>query len=242
LLEESGNNAWLPRVYFIVHGFVNRWANSFGETLEPLRFGYGSALKSGDMEGSVLLAYLYLVTSFDSGTSVRILEREARKFCQVMVRLGQNMGLSYLVPHWKLVNDLLGGSALSFDQGVAADCAVESINDIASARICLHRCVYHCFMGEHHESLEMAKKSRQAHAETDIWLVFFEGLASLALARTATGRSRRQHIAVGRRASKRLKQWAKVCPENYGNKLALLEAEQLALHEKQEEALTLFQK
>jgi predicted ATPase len=98
LLEQNENQAWLPRVYFVAHSMVNRWAQPFRESLEPLLFAYKYALKTGDMEGSVLNSTAYLVMSFHCGKPLALLESEGRSFCEEMDRLRQKIGMVFMVP------------------------------------------------------------------------------------------------------------------------------------------------
>jgi hypothetical protein len=58
------SKAWLPRVYFMVYGFIDLWINPFRESMEPLLFAQRSALKTGDIEGSVTCATVYLMSAF----------------------------------------------------------------------------------------------------------------------------------------------------------------------------------
>jgi histidine kinase len=106
----------------------------------------------------------------------------------------------------------------------------------------LHQCIYFCFMADFSKSLEMAKKSRKTHIDTNSWLLFFEGLASLVVAQSTSGLERQRNLMTGRNAIQCLKRWAHASPSNFSNKLALLEAERMAGQGKTSRALSFFNK
>jgi tetratricopeptide (TPR) repeat protein len=149
-----------------------------------------------------------------------------------------------------MIQKLLGGASIPLnvlttdasDMEGALNCATKEGNNIAVAHIYLHQCIYFCFMADFSKSLEMAKKSRKSHIDTNGWIVFFEGLAYLVVAQSTSGLERQRNLMSGQRAIQCLKRWAHASPSNFSNKLALLEGERMAGKGKTSRALSFFNK
>jgi predicted ATPase len=230
MLEQLDARAWLPRVYVGVYGFNNQWVHPFRESREPLQLAHRSALKTGDMEGSALAAYVYLIMSFHAGIPLGDLEQDARAYCQTMASFSQTMGLLFALPYWSFVCGLSGNSACLLSGEVrdgesAFNRAVKEGNKVAISQCYINRAVACCFRGDYRDALDMAHRSHKMMKEKSVSLCFYEGLSFLVVAQTATGRSRRQYERRGRKHTKILKDWARKCPANFLNKQALLEAE-----------------
>jgi tetratricopeptide (TPR) repeat protein len=242
LLEQSEGDEWLPRIHYFVHGLVNRWIRPLHESLEPLRLANRLALKTGDMEGSVLNASAFLKSAFHSGEPLKVIEQEARSNCLMMDSLGQNMGLLYLVPLWSRICDLMGGThvplMLRGDIANADDAENHAIvegNRSAMRWMFLFHTVVYNFTGKHQRALDMAKFSWEAQADADVWLTFYQGLSSFSVARDGKGDAR-----IGRKAVKQMKKWTRARCANIENKVALLEAEQAAARGQSTKALSFF--
>jgi tetratricopeptide (TPR) repeat protein len=247
LIDLVESKAWLPRVYFMVYGLINPWIDPFRETLEPLVFAQRSALKTGDIEGSVTCATLYLMSAFFAGKTLNDLGHEASSFCHLMSSLSQTTGVVFLLPVSNLISRLTGTtppeiafadnlndpiSALSFVEK-AGNKLVEALYNIVLA-------MEWSLFGEYQQSVEAAARARKASPEIDIALEFFESLSSLALARDSRGWHRYSLVTRGKRALRRIRKWATKCPANFRNKRALLQAELAALRGQSTLALALF--
>jgi hypothetical protein len=78
------------------------------------------------------------------------------------------------------------------------------------------------FLGEYCQALTMARKARGTFPYADYSLSFYEGLSSLAMARSATIFSRGKVIRLGRKAMKTMKRWSHNKSANFRDMLALL--------------------
>jgi hypothetical protein len=74
----------------------------------------------------------------------------------------------------------------------------------------------------------------------DYRLSFFQGLSSLAAARSITGRSRRKLIVLAKKTIKEIQQWSSKGSPNYRNMVLLLQAELACIRGRAQTALSLF--
>jgi tetratricopeptide (TPR) repeat protein len=142
------------------------------------------ALKTGDMEGSMLIAFSSIPNLFHMGTPLGVLEDELRSIIIVLDSLGQQLGLSVLVPIWHVVCDLQGDEPLPLnltgeivDAESAFNSALKENNNVALEHFYAYRAIYYCLLGKHQESLELAKKSLDSGTNVEIWTPFFEGMS-----------------------------------------------------------------
>jgi tetratricopeptide (TPR) repeat protein len=241
------SKAWLPRIYVMVYGVINTWVNPFRESMEPLLLAYRSALKTGDIEGSVTCATVYVMSAFFAGKPLYALGFEAISICHLMNSLGQTTGVVFLLPISNLICRLNGttpvevafadnvndpSSALKFVEKSGNRYVVTHYNIILSMKWSI--------MGEYQQSVDAAARARKASTDIDVGLEFFESLSSLALARESMGWHRRSLVSRGKRALRRIRKWAIKCPANFRNKRALLQAELATLRGQSTRALVLF--
>jgi predicted ATPase len=249
LLQQHNARSWLARTFMIVHGLSHRWGYPLRCSLEPLLTAHRMGLKTGDMEGSLASAGMYLDHALHAGKSLPEIERETRYLGHLLNAVGQKLCLVYVVPSWKVVVDFIGGDLDPLilngdvtDSWSALAWAMKESNQMAVAHFYLNQCMFQCLTGCYEECRHMAKKCQESQPAADVWLPFYAGLASLALARTASTVRRFQYISFGRSAAKELKRQARVCPANFTNKFSLLDAEILALKGKPAKAMSLFEK
>jgi hypothetical protein len=239
LLAHTESRHWLPRVYFMVYGIVNPWARPFRESLEPLLFAQRSALKTGDIEGSVTCASFHVMVAFLSGVPLAIAEKETGKFCDLMESRGQTSGLSYLSPIWRLICDFMGKPTCAAGRSFSLSDDKDNKQLVAFCSTCA--CVYASHSGDHSAAVSAAAIARASSSDADFSIDFYEGLSSLALARDMVGWSRRKLVIKGRLNLKRMKRYAAMCPANFDNKRCLLEAEFEAICGNPLKSLSLFE-
>jgi histidine kinase len=251
LYDQCEAKAWLPRIYFYVHGLTNRWVEPLRESLTPLRLAHQSALNTGDYEGGVLTASSYVMLMFFAGKSVSFMEQESRFFCQSMDSMGQDLGLLFVVPRWSFFYDLAGRSESILplelsgevkDTETALRVATRENNNLAMFFYYANGAIFSCHCGEYEEALDFSQKARNSSPHTDFGHVFYEGLAALAAAKKGKDKPWTKFVSIGRLAARRFKKWASICPENFRNKQYLLEAELASIKGNADTAVALFDK
>jgi tetratricopeptide (TPR) repeat protein len=252
LLHQFDCQAWLPRVYMPVYGYIRTWVNPLRDSIQPLEIAHHSALATGDIEGAGLSCGMYLMLRFHVGTALDQLEREARYYCDRFDSLGQTLGLLLILPQWETCRDLQGNdpaadTPISLTGPVtcrtaALNYSIKDENHTATALWYADRAVYYCLVGMYEESLSMAKLSRKAASDPHIGVLFYEALASLAVARVCGRHSVRRcrFIRLGRGAARCMQKMARTCAANFANKCYLLQAELAALHGTSVRAMSLF--
>jgi tetratricopeptide (TPR) repeat protein len=158
----------------------------------------------------------------------------------------QTFGLVFLVPFWHCVSELMGGKrSLSLSGNIvdltsACAHAQKEDNRLALARAYTHQAMIQIYLGDYDQALLAAKKAREFVPYVDYRLSFYQGLASLALARSATGWSRQALIALGKKTIKELQYWSSKGSPSFHNMVALLRAELASIQGRLRMALFLF--
>lgn len=128
-----------------------------------------------------------------------------------------------------------------FDHDSAVEHAQKEGNKLATAQQYLNKAIFLCFTGDYNGSLDNISKSRESSRDADFSLTFYEGLSSLHVARQNSSLCRRRYFCkLGRKATKKLKDWAQACPANFFHKQMLLEAEMATINGRTRLALKLF--
>lgn len=247
LVEHFEARSWLPRVYMGAYGYVNHWFDSFHTCREPLKVAYQVAQETGDIEGSLWCASVYLMVSFLCAVPLSELEHDARSFVHTEDFLGQTAGLCFTLPYWEFISDIMGssqspprltGPVKTVDD--ALDRANNEKNKLAVSQYYTNKAVYCCLTADYGAVVSWAKKERDTfNNDVDIALIFFVGVAAFADAYEKRGLARLQNIALGIKYTRKMKKWAK-CPSNFQNKHALLEAELSAIQGKHGRAIHWF--
>jgi predicted ATPase len=202
LIEKCEAKSWLPRTQFVVYGVLNVWTRPLRDSLDPLTSAHLAAKQAGDSQGSSICAASHAINALSCGVSLVDLEEILRARCEWMNASGQIMGLVYLVPIWTCVNELMGFtrgtlrlSGFVVDSTSACAHAQKEDNRQALSLFYVHRTMVETFLGEYDRALALAKKSREFSLYADNRQSFYQGLASFAIARSSTGRSKRRLVA-----------------------------------------------
>jgi predicted ATPase len=244
LEQGEGFSPWLPRIYANLHIVLIR-SVPFHEHLESLLMAHQLALKTGDIDATIFLAMALAPIWFHIGKPLKLVDKELRSRIKMMDYMGHKAGLLYQVPIWHVACDLMGREPYPLDLSgdvkdaeTACRIAEAEHNKMALEHFYWYRAMYHCLLGEFQKSLDMAKKSREMHTNAEVWLTFFEGISSLALARSSVGWAQQSMVATGRRAAKYMKRLSGT--SNFAAKESLLAAEIATLEGKTVRALACF--
>jgi hypothetical protein len=238
---------WKPRIYMFLYGYVLQWTYRLRDCIAPLQEAAQSAIISGDLEIYAGSTFFLNACSFFSGTPLCTLESLAQSHCRSVALYGQLNPLMSLVPQWSFLKDLtcneepleLPGDIKDAD--TAFKYAVKEGNKFVVGGIYVLRTIWFYLIGEYTESLAMARKAVEQRKLCDHTLTFYEGLAAFAIASTLKSPSRRRFRSRGRSIARRLKCWAKRCPDNFLNKQLLLEAEIAGVNGNSKSAISLFE-
>jgi hypothetical protein len=196
-------------------------------------------MESGDIEFAMLSAFLYVSMSNFAGVPLPRLQTETKVYVAQAKAYKQQGMLSLLQPFGQMVDNLMGNA-----KGSISVLTGDFMNEDAYLRHPEHktgttqfaamnvrRLMVVYVMNDLVASELSAVKSRQIAKEivsslTASVQAFYDGLCSVALARKETGRRQRaSHLKRARVCLKKLKRWETKCPENFSNKVLLVEAE-----------------
>ena len=239
---------WRPRVYVLVYGYIKHWVVPFRNCLQPIEQAKRASFLSGDLEIYAAAAMFYLLTAWNAGISLTILKSIAFTFCKDLSAFQLRKQLLVAIPVWSLLNDLSGetetlnlSGEINNDQTALMHCIREG-NGYMSGSYYLQRSVWYWFIGEYELAIEMADLSFKHRRIVDSKLSFYDGLASLALARVSQSCSKQTYLKRGKRICSLFKKWSKHCPENFSNKQWLLEAEIQTIKENSTKAVFFYEK
>jgi predicted ATPase len=241
LLDRYHAVEYLPRVYAAVYGCVWGWSNPIREVLAPLLKAHTIGLETGDIEFSGLCANLYCMYAMDAGVRLSEIEGRWKGFHEIMVSTRQEDLLHMAMPHVQMLHHYMGlsedplsakGDLLDFDEYFKEVSKRGNVSTSTGIRSCRMMICY--TFGDYEGASEFALDARE------LWLAppslerstgfFFVALVCLQAVRD--GRQVRKNLSGAKRALKLLKGWARRCPENFMEKVFLIEAELASIKKK----------
>ena len=245
-----------PRIIVLLNTFVFHWKLPLAETLPPLKEGIALGTTTGDYEYAGLSAYLHGLHSLWSGSELSqcmVLFHENTKHIQ---RTKQQTSLNLLQiwhqfiinlqqvkSHRRLSGDIYQDTERVFEHYQANDAAAIHNFYLASAILCfllkdIDQAKYH---------IEIAAQTiNDSMGSIHGWLFhFYSPLIHLRYLQEEANISKaefRQKIKQCVTPSlKKLKKWARYCPDNFQAKYLLVKAELSALQDTTEASAVLFQ-
>jgi hypothetical protein len=202
-----------------------------------MKRAYLLGLGSGDIEYAMLNASLYIKNCIDS-LPINVLENIIRSLVDRMTFLGQEKTLFSLKPAWQFCKNLLGhsdgdpkalrGQVLTqqYLEDMHIDCQLDSFLG------CVH--MYSMILAYHFSDFEMAETfSGRAvsfsNNESTLAAAYCRLYDALTLLANVKKGNYWRRIRLVRRHLKVMRQWSKVCPENFVGKQSLVEAELAAV-------------
>ena len=238
VLEASGANEMLPRVYCFVYSSIHHWTRPLRETLEPLKLASRVGLEMGDVEYSMICAHRYCFHCFFLGHALGPLEECFNDYARQMKAYKQeNLLISFKVLG-QLIHNLTGRSedpSILKGDITDVDAALKEAYDLHISLIaiaCLQFSANTAYMfGDYERAGDIAETCRSIMTGTlasSFWFnvlqCYMNGLIAIALVRTRTP-DVKKNLRIGRASCKQMSKWANSCPSNFWHKKKLLEAE-----------------
>jgi len=200
--------------------------------LDPLILSYQVALEVGANDRAFATFDTFCQLSFLSGRQLTILEKNL-EFCDTRLNVKSKSSKSA----YQLVLNLLGKGnpnpaylfRTSFDISILD--SDECCDYCEVAKSSLHGAILAYYFHDFGRAAELIKKCREykSYLKSSYFLVIYtlyEGLIALSMAKESIWNYSWKTVA--NESIDRFKEWSVVCPENYQNKLSLLEAEMAA--------------
>lgn len=255
-LEEGCRlNRFKARVHQVFGGYVMQWTQPLHAARSVVRRAFDIASKFGDLTYASFARSNNMISHLlASGDPLAEVQREAEAAIRFARQAAFGFVIDQVAPPLQLARTLRGQTTAlgTFDDGGFNEAQFEQRLQ-TDARLTLPSCWYwirklqaRCLAGDHVAALEAARK-----AERLLWTSpsFFEQAeyhfyAALALAGscpTADPSDQPTRMQALDRHHRQLQIWADHCPENFGNRAALVGAEIARLSGRESEAMQLYE-
>ncbi|WP_020526713.1 ATP-binding sensor histidine kinase [Flexithrix dorotheae] len=249
LVDQLSANFIKGRVMAAGVGANNHWKEPFSKVTKDARIAYQLCLESGDLEFGAYNAYIIGMNQFFEGTSLDKLKSETNYFNQVIKDFNQEGPFNWNNIYRVVIQNLRGESetpSLLQDDTFNAELILSQLKEknegIGIFQIHLGRLYLNYIFGNFGLAFEqIAGALPQLENVSGMQMVpqfyFYSALTCFSLAGHQKGFPPKAKKYI-KNAKSKFKKWAKLCPENYGNKLALILAEEARLAQKFKEAIT----
>lgn len=251
LFESYKINEWLPRVHFVVYGMLYFLTRPIRDIEEPLQNVFQVGLETGDVEFALVGKNTIKLYNFSLGKTLEEQNKDSASVLEMMAEYKQELISAMTCPTVQAIQNLLGHSedpcvltGQTIDQENFLESAINSRNVYAGLMLSVWRMIIAYIMGDYELAVDMAEKSRPFQGRSGVasfmqWL--YDGLSSLAYLQEF-GKERRKHLTNAKRTLKYFKKLSRWCPDNFANKVFLLEAEFLSLKGKLDLAIPMYQR
>jgi predicted ATPase/class 3 adenylate cyclase len=260
LLGRFGARDLEAQTYLAFNSLIRHWKDPLRESLSPSLEGYQLGLETGDLEYACYNAVMYCYISYLAGVELETVEREMRKYGQVVERFKQQTPLHWHnIIHQTVLNlmDPAGENPAQFhgplyDERVSLRVHQDANDQTTLFSVYFNKLLVAFLLGEHDAANEFALHARRyldgAVATPMVpAFYFYDALNCLALldraGRGPAGPSRRQAARLSRRAragERRLRRWATFAPANLRHRYEIVAAAGLALRGSEAEAEAAF--
>jgi predicted ATPase len=241
LLDHFKSIEYLPRIAASIYGCVLPWSRPLREMTEPLLKAHQVGLGTGDIEFSSLCANIYIFYGMDTGEPLQQLDMRWKAFRGIMVLHRQGDSLRMLLPVVQMVHHLMGltddplssrGDIADFDE--LYEDAVSK--DYMPATLTIKECrmLLHYLLNDYEGAsrfvisrAELAQAPPSIGKTTDLFYITLTRIANARL-----GIKARKNLAEAKKCLRSLRFWAQHCPENFINKILLVEAELASVQQK----------
>jgi len=231
-------------VYFLIGTFVAHWTSPAQESLNYLQKAFDCALKAGD----------YLYCGYAIGTMMKMKYSmggplvELDKFLELHKKYGKKMDHDLLLRSIKIIKEHINILTLSDEvagDGLVGEQEVEQMgtNEMMIYYLLKSQRLY--LDGKIEEAYDLLQKSIK-QLDTimgyiiQVDFVFYYLLVSLETMKCLKGGTNKQTKIACRKFRKKLKNWAKLSPENHWGKHLLVEALYLSLSNRKHDAAGMF--
>jgi PAS domain S-box-containing protein len=253
-LVEQGLDRWKCRVFVCFGTLINPWSKHVRTSLDWIRTAFDAALKVGDIGYAGYCCQNLIPLLIANGTSLAEVQSEALNRLEFARRIKFGLVIDSLTGQLALIRQLRGLtlSFSSFDDGEFDEKAFErhlEENPLLAFPACwywIRKLQARFYAGDHSAALDAAAK-----AEPLLWTSpsffeiaeyhFFSALSHTAIySRSDQSERQRRRKAIAAH-QKQLAMWAKNCPANFDNRLALVTAEIARIEGRELEAERLYE-
>jgi predicted ATPase/signal transduction histidine kinase/tRNA A-37 threonylcarbamoyl transferase component Bud32 len=254
LVEKRGLGRFKARVYLAFATWASLWARHVRTSLELLRSAFAAAQATGDLTFAAYSWSCLITTLLAAGGPLGEVQREAERGLEFARRARVGQTSAVITGHLRLIRALRGLTPdfASFDDADFDERSFERHLD-GDPRLATAKYYYWIqkLQARFHAGDYRSAMSAEAEVEALLWMwpPFFElaayhlfaALARAALHDLAPADERPRHRQALRGHHETLKVWAEGCPENFGDRAALVAAEIARIDGEAENAAQLYE-
>lgn len=250
LIKESSNTHSLRAELMMMRASVIGISQPAQAARDEMYNGHVSATIIGDRDNAMLCGLMYIIVSFLSTQDLEGLQRECVKFVHEMAK-HKRIGLLHSMQcFFNGVTTLIGNYEGFISKYAKLEwksneeiyhVAKQTQNNLLTHYVIMSQMHINCFFRRHLNVAELSKTNEMNYATKralDIFLVFYEGISALALARDTKLDKWRK---IGEKACQSMARYAKLNVWTYENKFNLLHAELHYLNERHMMAQLMYQ-
>jgi predicted ATPase/signal transduction histidine kinase/tRNA A-37 threonylcarbamoyl transferase component Bud32 len=237
LVDRLGMVSFRARIDVIFHGCIYFWTHRLEDTVQPLLRTFDEGIATGDVPFACYGSTNAIAALLGTGAPLASAAREAERRIAFVRRTGFGHMLDALVSYERLIRSLRGETERlgafggeGFDEAAFERHLAESGNPFALAFHSVAKLMARYVAGDFTEA-EAAGRLAQGvllACRGMLPVAEFETFQPLALAALWDGASAEERPGLRQRLAEhraRLRTWASVCPETFGDRAALLDAE-----------------
>lgn len=269
ILERFNDKTFKAAVFMIVYNQINHCKISLKEAVEPLQNACAIGLETGDLSYAGYAANSYCLHLYLIGCELSEMERELKRYTEILEKIGQKNAVYYNRPYWQVVLNLRRQSnhphqlvGKIIDKELSLSFYQTAKNKMLFFQIYSIKTILCYLFEEFDEALSASNSARQysiSSAKSNPMfpvLCCYDSLTQLASYCLPSGESQGSGNADGesqqtasfsaqnkvRENQEKLKLWAESAPMNYLHKFYLVEAEYHRVIGEKAKAIELYNK
>jgi PAS domain S-box-containing protein len=254
LVEKRGLERFRTRVSQCFGYFINPWSRHLRNSLELLRRSFTTAQEAGDLKYAVYAGDRLVTILLAAGDPLGDVQREAETGLEFARKAKFGYIVDIIIGQLRFIRALLGltASLSSFNDPEFDESRFEQ-NLQANPHSVFARCWYwirklqtYFYAGDYALALEAASKTEPllqtgpGHFEWAEY-IFYSALARAAQYDSASSEEKVEYREALAAHHKQIVVWAENCPENFGNRAALLAAELARIEGRDLDAMRLYE-
>ncbi|MBE7412543.1 MAG: AAA family ATPase [Leptospiraceae bacterium] len=228
-----------PRTYFVYNTFIRPWVNHIRSSLIPLSESYLNALHVGDIEFASHSAFVYSYYYFLSGNPLDDTKKEVEKYAGASVNLKQKADYQVLANYQQIISILFGEEAFTgkvegkyFNEDSMLKSYISQNDRTSLFHLYLNGLTLNFLFGDIQKAISYGNKNQKTldgglSVFALIVFYFYDSLSRLALLQKdnfSYFEKLKQTRIIKKNLSK-IRSCEKINPENFSNKVSLIEAE-----------------
>ena len=249
ILAQKNTQSIEARTLVVVNCQLSHWKEPLNKIIQALPSIYQKAIETGDIEFAAFALHLYCTYSWCHGKNLHELEIDMARDADTIRQLKQETALNYNRIWRQAIHNLMEDpkdpchlSGKFYDEDQMRSIHLSANDQSALFDIAMHKLIL-CFMFERYseaiEHAQLAQDNMKGIAGLFYVpvLYFYEALTQLALCKSIDTNERRVYIKKVSKTIRKMKHWAKLCPENHTHRLFIVLAERYALTNQMEKAI-----